>query len=113
MLTHDGTNGRAYGGDANLVHIPDHHRADVGAAMADSLERTMRLLAIPLHPDDWKTATLCPGCYMIAGFDMLVELARRTGQPVKEIAATMARAFTELASDADYRMTEEMTVVAQ
>lgn len=53
---------------------------------------------------------LCPGCYMIALFDAAVELAKREGQPVQELGASMAELFTKLAEQGEYRATEEMIV---
>lgn len=114
QLTHNGSDGRTYGGDPNLIHIPDHHRADVGHAIANVIDATMRLLgtlgvgheAKPMTED----APLCPGCYMIALFDASQELARRTGQPMHELAASMAGLYTELAKDPSFRPVEEMVV---
>src|SRR5579883_2875391 len=100
-LTHNGNDGRTYGGDPALVHIPDHHRADVGAAIASNLEAMMRLLGTLGVGHDAKPASgtdpLCPGCYMIALFDATVTLAERTGQDVRELGASMAQLFTQLA----------------
>jgi hypothetical protein len=113
-LTHNGTAGRTYGGDPSLVHIPDQHRADVGRTVANELESTMRLLGSLGVGHDAKPATgddpLCPGCYMIALFDAAVILAERTGQDVRELGASMAGLFTELAARGKYQPTEEMTV---
>ena len=114
-LTHSGTDGRTYGGDPNLVHIPDHHRADVGRSIAATLEAQMRMLgalgvghdAKPMTADD----PLCPGCYMIALFDASVVLAERTGQDVRELGASMAQLFAKLAAEGKYQPTEEMTVI--
>lgn len=114
-LTHAGTAGRTYGGDPNLIHIPDHHRVDVGRSIADVLESEMRLLGTLGVGHDAKPATsddpLCPGCYMIALFDAAVILAERTGQNVQELGASMAQLFTKLAKEGKYQPTEEMTVV--
>ena len=113
-LTHNGTGGRAYGGDPDLIHIPDHHRADVGVAIASQVDALMRVLGVlgvghePAPMDSEKP--LCPGCYMIALFDAAVELARREGQPVTELGYSMAQMFYSLAQDGSYRPTEEMVV---
>lgn len=116
QLTHNGTQGRSYGGDPNLIHIPDHHREDVGKAIADTLTAFMRTLGtlgvgheVELYDAD---KPLCPGCYMIALFDAAVELAKREGQPVKELGLSMAQLFTKLAEEGAYRATEEMTVIS-
>lgn len=113
MVSQDGTQGRVYGGDPDLIHIPDHHRKDVGKALADNLDGTMRLLAIQgqgIEFDD-RTKALCPGCYMIAGIDMLLVLADRYGQDRRELALTLAEAFTKLAVDPTADLIEEVHVV--
>lgn len=115
MLTHNGTSGRSYGGDPELIHIPDHHRGDVGKMVAQSVDEIMRLIhTLEQGREGYAStptaSTLCPGCYMIALFDGLVELAKRTGQPVSELAHTMSNAFAKLAADGEYRMTEEIEV---
>lgn len=114
-LTHNGTDGRSYGGDPSLIHIPDHHRADVGKAVADMLTATMKALATLGVGHDAESydsdKPLCPGCYMIALFDASIELAKREGQSVQELGLSMAQLFTKLAQEGEYRATEEMTVV--
>jgi hypothetical protein len=114
-LTHNGTDGRSYGGDPDLVHIPDHHRTDVGKAVADQLTAIMRMvgtLGVGHTPESYESdKPLCPGCYMIALFDAAVELAKREGQSVKELGMSMAQLFNKLAWEGEYRATEEMTVV--
>jgi hypothetical protein len=96
------------------VHIPDHHRADVGRVVANELEATMRLLGTLGVGHDAKPATgndpLCPGCYMIALYDAALEMARRTGQPLHELGASMAWMFKGLEDDPEFRPIEEMLV---
>lgn len=115
-LTHNGTDGRTYGGDPSLIHIPDHHRADVGRAVADMLSATMRAFAtigVGHDPEPYDgDKALCPGCYMIALFDAAIELAKREGQPVRELGLSMASLFDRLAAQGEYRATEEMTVIS-
>lgn len=100
-LTHAGTDGRTYGGDPNLIHIPDHHRADVGVVIADQLDNTMRMLAALGVGHQAKTMEadnpLCPSCYMIALFDAAIVLAKRYGQPVEELGHSMSFLFDKLA----------------
>lgn len=114
-LSHNGTAGRTYGGDPSLVHIPDHHRTDVGRAIANELESLMRLLGSLGVGHEAKSPEaddpLCPGCYMIALFDAAVILAERTGQDVRELGASMAGLFTGLAEGGKYQPTEEMIIV--
>lgn len=113
-LTHGGTDGRTYGGDPSLVHIPDHHRADVGRSVAAMLEaemRTLGTLGFGHEPKPYDSdACICPGCYMIALFDAAVFLAKATGQDVRELGTSMAYLFAELAARGEYRPTEEMIV---
>jgi hypothetical protein len=116
-LTHNGTGGRSYGGDPSLIHIPDHHRADVGRAVADMLSATMRTIAtlgVGHDAEPYDTdKPLCPGCYMIALFDAAIELAKREGQSVQELGLSMAQLFLKLAAEGEYRATEEMVVVSE
>lgn len=112
-LTHNGTDGRTYGGDPNLVHIPDHHRKDVGSAVADYLDNTMRLIAITNQGFDYikRENPLCPGCYMIALIDAALVLARRYGQDERELARSIGEAFAKFAVDPTADLIEELHVV--
>lgn len=113
-LSHNGTDGRSYGGDPSLIHIPDQHRADVGRSVAMMLEAEMRAMgtlgvgheAKPMDSDD----PICPGCYMIAIFDAAVWLAKQTGQDVRELGHSMSDLFAKLAEYGEYQPTEEMIV---
>lgn len=99
-LTQNGTDGRVYGGDCDLIHVADGKRAALGSAMAFTLENQMRKDAFTRGDRTAAQATnqpLCPGCYMVVGFDMLVTLARQNGQSLQELGRTMAQAFTQLA----------------
>lgn len=99
MASKNGTDGRVYGGDCDLIHIADGNRQNVGRAMAEALDWRMRLDAEARGartPQEADAQQLCPGCYMIAGFHMLVELARQNGQSTQELGASMARAFQAL-----------------
>lgn len=101
MASQNGTDGRVYGGDCNLIHIADGQRQIVGSQVATMLEMTMRMNAIEdgrRSVDDGMNQQLCPGCYMIAGFHMLVALAEQNGQDMRELGASMAKAFTALAN---------------
>jgi hypothetical protein len=113
MVSQEGTQGRVYGGDPNLIHIPDHHRKDVGIDLADNLEGTMRLLAIQNQGVSFadRDKKLCPGCYMIAGIDMMLVLADRNGQDRRELALTLVEAFKKLADDPNADLIEEVHVV--
>jgi hypothetical protein len=93
------TDGRVYGGDAGLVHIEDGKRAELGYTMAVHLEQLIRRNAVEagLRTQEQVDAQdLCPGCYMVAGFNMLVKLAKHNGQSMRELAASMANAFASL-----------------
>lgn len=122
VLTRNGTDGRVYGGDCNLVHIEDHTRRDFGRDLAFQVEHMMRHRDPALRRQsageldgggypgarefapaagvviDW-TRPLCPGCYMIALFNAAVELVRANGQPLAELGRTMAQAFSRLAEE--------------
>ena len=97
LLTRDGTDGRVYGGDCNLIHVKDGKRAAAGRAMARELDKLMRQHAEDRTEEQKRTQLLCPGCFMVVGFNMLTELARRNGQPLSELAHSMADAFQKLA----------------
>lgn len=95
-----GTLGRVYGGDPSLVHVPDGNRTAVGKAVAFATDNAMRVMAFEYGLKDHTQAAtqeLCPGCYMVVGFNALVELAKMNGQSYKELGLTMAAAFTKLA----------------
>lgn len=98
-LTRNGTEGRVYGGDPGLIHVPDGKRADLGKALATDLDRLMRVGAQGRTLHEASTQPLCPGCYMVVGFDMLVTLADRNGQSRVELANSMIRAFEKLRDD--------------
>lgn len=112
-LTHNGTGGRTYGGDPSLVHIPDHKREFVGATIAAHIDRTMRARSEQVPPVG-PEAPLCPGCYMIAGLDALIYLAKWNGQDVRELGRTMAEAFAHVAEageNYDRALIEEIHVI--
>lgn len=111
---------RIYGGDCGLIHIPDGERGQVAAELGARLDRIMRATATReayragnldrLIDDKLDTDTLCPGCYMVAGYDMLVHLARVNGQDVRELAATMIHEFTKLYNEPDRPLVEHVEV---
>jgi hypothetical protein len=96
----NGTLGRVYGGDPELVHIPDGQRADVGHELAKEADAIIREFGIAKAGKSLKNyydKPICPGCYMVAGFNMLVVLAQKNGQSLTELGNTMSRAFGKLA----------------
>lgn len=100
MATQNGTDGRVYGGDCDLIHVADGQRADLGEAMAYLLDAQMRKDAFNRGDRTAIQAAkqpLCPGCYMVVGFDMMLTLARQNGQSLRELGRTMVQAFTFLA----------------
>lgn len=109
-LTRNGTDGRIYGGDCNLVHIKDGQRKAVGESIAFDTEEVIRHLAQKAGIDtDGKP--LCPGCYMIALFNAAIHLADANGQPRVELGRTMSKAFEKLALDPASGLTEEIEVI--
>lgn len=115
-LTRNGTEGRVYGGDCELVHIADGKRAMIGAYVAALLDNTMRKMAARTGARTAEQAAeqlLCPGCYMIALFNAAVHLANANGQPLSELGATMAQAFTLLAERADLDRPDELPVMEE
>lgn len=84
-----GTYGRKYGGDPDYAHVPDGQRNMVGLSVADYVSlviRSMDVDATPLTP-------VCPGCYMVVLFNAALELARRNGQDIDELARSMSHVF--------------------
>lgn len=109
-----GTEGRVYGGDESLVHIKDGQRANMGAKLAIALDSMMRADAIAdglRTPEEAEMEALCPGCYMVAAYDMLVHLAVQNGQDLREMARSMANEFAKLAADPFRPLQEEITVI--
>lgn len=95
-LTRNGTDGRIYGGDCDLIHVKDGKRAAAGKAVAKVMDELMRKNAENRTEQEKAEQLLCPGCYMVVGFNMLTELARQNGQPLAELAASMENAFRQL-----------------
>ena len=87
---------RVYGGDCDLIHVADGRRADAGRYVAKVLDAQMRKHAEDRTEEQKAEQLLCPGCYMVVGFNMLTELARQNGQPLRELAASMENAFRQL-----------------
>lgn len=111
---------RVYGGDCGLIHIPDGGRADVGQMMGERLDALMRGVATReayrrgdmdnITGDKLDTDSLCPGCYMTVGYNMLVSLARKNGQSMEELAETMIHEFTKLLGDYNRPLIEHVEV---
>lgn len=114
-VSQNGTDGRVYGGDAVLIHVADGRRAAAGRDVARYIDREMRDQAYRRGArtmDDAATQALCPGCYMIVGFNAMVELARQNGQSFRELGRTMAAAFAKLAECGDdAECIEEINVI--
>lgn len=109
-----GTLGRVYGGDPTKIHIKDGGRKQVGDWMADFMDTTMREQAYENGSRAWeesRSQKLCPGCYMVAGYDMLVTLAKRNGQDLGELARSMIGAFQHLRDNPIHPYTEEIEVI--
>lgn len=110
MLTRNGTDGRVYGGDCDLIHVQDGKRAAAGRHMARELDRLMRQNAQDRTDEQKANQLLCPGCYMVVAFNMMTELARKNGQPFKELSASMINAFQKLADGGEDAI-EEIQVI--
>lgn len=100
-LTRDGTDGRVYGGDPNLIHVPDGQRRKTGELAAMAIDLIMRRVSNRIPWPQRGMKLLCPGCYMIVLFNAAITLARLNGQPLEELGATLGRAFTRLAETGD------------
>lgn len=76
-------------------------RSGLDSRVADFIEVQMRLGAEGRTDDERSTQDLCPGCFMVVGFNALVDLADRFGQTRRERDLTMADAFLKLAEGDD------------
>lgn len=110
-LTRNGTDGRVYGGDPSLIHVLDGMREAMGRDLAMMLDMLMRFRAEGRSVDQKIVQKLCPGCYMIVAFDMLIALADDNGQSRTELARCMGNAFSQLLNNPDSGMTEEIYVL--
>lgn len=109
-----GTLGRVYGGDSSRIHVVDGGRKQMGDWTADFLDAEMSNRAYERGDRTWEesqTQKLCPGCYMIVGYNMLVSLALRNGQDLQELARSMIGAFQHLEANPDHPFTEEIEVI--
>lgn len=96
--------GMVYRGACDLIHIADGERANTGRELAETLSRMMRVRAYESGARTFaesRLQNLCPGCYMVAGFNMMRELAKQNGQSMRELGRSMARAFDALADAAE------------
>jgi hypothetical protein len=101
-----------YTGDPNRLHIRDGKRGEVGLLLAIHADRLMRANYMgDLTPEQVQGLALCPGCFMIAGFNMLLKLADDNGLPRKELADFMQNAFQQLAENPDMGLTEEIELL--
>lgn len=107
----NGTNGRVYGGDPELVHVHDGERAEMGQHVAMLLSDAIRKDATDRGYVKRWTQPLCPGCYMIVAYNALLTLAMDNRQDVRELGRSMAALFTKLAETGDPRLIEEMDVI--
>lgn len=116
MISQQGTDGRVYGGDCNLVHIADGQRRRLGQGIANEVSLIIRneaaaRYATPEGKLKAYTNPLCPGCYMIALFNAAITLADENGQSREELGRTMALAFAKIADRPFEGLTEEIEVI--
>lgn len=112
QLTRNGNDGRVYGGDAELIHVKDGMRATAGIAVADFVDTLMRAKVENRTDEERADQALCPGCYMVVMFNAMMSLADRTGQPRKELIASMVGALKEFSADPDSEaLREEICVL--
>lgn len=110
-LTRDGTEDRVYGGDPNLIHIPDGQRREAGRRAAAAIDFIMRAMSNRVPWPQRATKLLCPGCYMILLFNAAVALAKANGQPLSELGRTMSAAFARLSDGLNEEGIEEIAVL--
>jgi hypothetical protein len=110
MLTRNGTEGRVYGGDPDLLHVPDGKRSDLGALVAAFIEGQMREGAENRTERQKEMQRLCPGCYMVVLFDAALHLADNTGQSRLELARSMKWAYEQLEANPEQPPIEEIFI---
>lgn len=100
----NGTEGRVYGGDPNLLHIPDGQREAFGIDVANYAIQKLREIngGSDLKP--------CPGCCNVVVFNVALELARQSGQSVTEMAASLSLAFTQISTNSKQSL-EEIEII--
>lgn len=103
---------RVFGGNPNLIHVDDGLRADMGQRMAAILDAEMRSnYSGERTPEQLRDQPLCPGCYMIVAFNMLLTLAERNKQDFRTVARTMRNAFDCYLETPDGECIEEIAVM--
>lgn len=109
-LTQNGVQGLVYWQDENLVHI-ENRWIPFGQTRAGDWEVKMRNYAFLMgDANAWDMERpMCPACYMLAGYNMLVALAQRTGQSLEELGESMAMLFSQLADAAPPNAQEAAT----
>lgn len=105
-VSRNGTDGRIYGGDRDLLHVRDGERVTVGEQVARYVESLIR----NEHNGGDTTRALCPGCFMIVLFNATVTLAVNNGQPLDELGRSMGAAFNALAEGGP-KAIEEMQIL--
>ena len=106
-----------YRGRKDRVHIADGERRAMGRGMALNLDAAMRSAAYRDNERQYgelfgaDAQPLCPGCYMVALFNCAVALAKDNGQDLRELGATLAAAFGELAKSGEAVDMESITVL--
>ena len=107
-LSRNGTDGR--------LHVPGGELVQVAALARAAIEEEIRWRAILSGARTLEQAyeqPTRPGCYMVVGLNTLVLLALKNGQPLTELANSMAQAFQYIADNLgpdDYQraLTEEI-----
>lgn len=109
-LTQNGKAGKVYWQDDNLVHVEDQWQ-DYGHRMAAKLEIAMRDANGIEGWEGFEMKPLCPACYMLIGYNMLVALAQRNGQRLVELKESMSRLFSDMDLNSPY--TDTVNVVCE
>lgn len=99
-----------YRGDPKLIHVADGQRNMAGEYLARVLTQQMRLHAENRDPHERASQLLCPGCYMVVGFDMMLHLADQNHQCRRELAHSMIGAFQRLLDDPSMSGVEDIHV---
>lgn len=111
QMQNKGTEGRVYGGNPDLLHVPDGQRANLGHLVSAFLEGQMRENAENRTDRQKEMQLLCVGCTMVVMFNASIVTADDNGQSRKELARCMINAYQKLLDDPEAGLTEEIKVL--
>jgi len=94
-------NGKVYWQDDSYVHVEDRWQ-EFGQRMADKLEMAIRRANSDGGFYDTEKP-ICPACYMLIAYNMLVNMAKKNGQTLEELQASMLGMFESMDFDNPFK----------